>query len=122
MWGAALNSTTVAISVNRVKAIRQSRSSTMAAYFQSLTTSMVSSLARMVSVIILDTVLKSSLLTDDTNQHLLDLLEYEGELPGVVRGGGGGGGHTGHGVMSAAGVVTRGQGDWPVREGPTNNS
>ena len=54
MWGAALNSTTVAISVNRVKAIRHSLSSTMAAYFQSLTTSMVSSLARMVSVMILN--------------------------------------------------------------------
>lgn len=55
MWGAALNSTTVAISVNRVKAIRHSLSSTMAAYFQSLTTSKVSSLARMVSVMILNT-------------------------------------------------------------------
>ena len=54
MWGAALNNTTVAISVNRVKAIRHSLSSTMAAYFQSLTTSMVSSLARMVSVMILN--------------------------------------------------------------------
>ena len=57
-----------------------------------------------------------------TDQHLLDLLEYEGELPGVVRGGGGGGDHAGHGMMSTTGVVTRGQGDWPVREGPTNNS
>ena len=120
MCGAALNSTTVAISVNRVKAIRQSRSSTMAAYFQSLTTSMVSSLARMVSVIILDT--DPDPQRGLTDQHLLDLLEYEGELPGVVRGGGGGGGHAGHGMMSAAGVVTRGQGHWPVREGPTNNS
>ena len=40
----------------------------------------------------------------------------------MVRGGGGGGGHAGHGMMSAASVVTRGQGDWPVSEGPANNS
>ena len=37
MWGAALKSTTVAMRVKRVKVRRQTRSSTIAAYFQSFT-------------------------------------------------------------------------------------
>ena len=37
MWGAALKSTTVAMRVKRVKVSRQTRSSTIAAYFQSFT-------------------------------------------------------------------------------------
>ena len=55
---------------------------------------------------------------DKTDQDLLDLLEYQSKLSGVVRGWRG---RSGGWMMTSAIVMTRGQGDWPIRICPANN-
>ena len=62
-----MKSTTVAMRVKRVKTRRHSRSSTMAAYFQSLTVTVTPSLLLMLSVITLQTLD----INFEGNQHLL---------------------------------------------------
>ena len=86
IWGAVLKSIIVAIRVKSVKAIRQSLSRTMAAYFQSLMTTEVSSFVLIVSVITLNKIISPCSFVRFI--ILLDFLENKGKFPwlGKVRG------------------------------------